>query len=107
MDSDFCCRRHFVGREDRRELILPISVEDDGETIDAKLRNASPGAICFEADASMPIGANTIVALPGHGRIAVQVRWSIGAGAGCHVYSTGNARIERIMSKLYSQLEVV
>ena len=55
----------------------------------------------------MPIGANTIVALPGHGRIAVQVRWSIGAGAGCHVYSTGNARIERIMSKLYSQLEVV
>ncbi len=106
MDSDFCCRRHFVGREDRRELILPISVEDGGETIEAEPR-ASPGAICFEADASMPIGTNAIVALPGHGRIAVQVRWSIGAGAGCHVYSAGNARIERIMSKLYSQLEVV
>jgi hypothetical protein len=105
LDSECCWYDNLVRREERRELSLHIAIDHGASASSASLTNVSSEGICFRAETHLPIGADLTVSVPGYGRIAVQVRWSIGSATGCRVYLGESIRPRLIMSKLLARAE--
>jgi diguanylate cyclase (GGDEF)-like protein len=63
-------------RPPRQGLLKVASIQWNGMTIPARVRNISTGGALIESSRTLPVGANIQLDLPGCGHLGAQVRWT-------------------------------